>query len=145
MIKKILVAYDNGYKAQKALETAIEIARGSKAEIHLLVSVKMPEFISSIAGSDMLQKLEGQSLEYFAEILKEPEERVKKEGIPFFSVVFQERPGEAIVRYAEKEGMDLIVMGSANRGKLERLLLGLGSVSNYVIQHARCPVLITRG
>jgi nucleotide-binding universal stress UspA family protein len=144
VIKKILVAYDNGDKAQKALETAIEIAGGNKAEIYLLVSVKMPEFISTVADPGMLQKLEGQSREYFTEILKEPEERVRKEGIPVFSVILQERPGEAIVRYAEKEGMDLIIIGSANRGKLERLLLGLGSVSTYVLQHARCPVLVIK-
>jgi nucleotide-binding universal stress UspA family protein len=93
----------------------------------------------------MLQELEDQSRKYFAELLKEPEERVRKEGIPFFSVILQESPGEAVVRYAEKEGMDLIVIGSANRGTLERFLLGLGSVSNYVLQHARCPVLVIKG
>jgi len=145
VIKKILVAYDNGNKAKKALETAIEIAGGSKAEIHLLVSVKMPDFISTVATPDMLKDLEDKSREYFTEILKEPEERVRKEGLPVFSVILQEPPGEAIVRYSEKEDMDIIVMGSANRGKLERLLLGLGSVSNYVLQHAKRPVLITKG
>ncbi|MDD4238960.1 MAG: universal stress protein [Desulfotomaculaceae bacterium] len=144
MIKKILVAYDNGNKAKKALEIAIDIARGSQAEIHIVVSAKMPDYISSVADFKMLQELESKSREYFAEVMKEPEERVKKEGIPVFSVVLDDRPGEAIISYADKVGIDLIVMGSANRGKVERFLLGLGSVSNYVLQHATCPVLITK-
>jgi len=144
LIKKILVAYDNGSKAKKALETAIEIAKGNKAGIYLLTSAKMTDFISSVASPEMLKDLEEKSRDYFVEALKEPVERVKKEGIPVSSVILQERPGEAIVRYAEEEGMDLIVMGSANRGTVERFLLGLGSVSNYVLQHARRPVLITK-
>lgn len=89
--------------------------------------------------------LEGKGREYFEEVPKEPGEMVRKEGIPAITVILQERPGEAIVRYAEREGMDSIVMGSANRANLEKLLLGLGSVSNYVLQHANSPVLIAKG
>lgn len=144
MINKILVAYDNGDRAQKALKTAIEIVRGATAEIHLLVSVKMPNVVSSVATPAILMKLESESQEYFAGILKEAEEIVRKEGLPVSSAILQERPGEAIIRYAEKEGVDLIVMGSANRGKLERMLTGLGSVSSYVLQNARCPVLVVK-
>lgn len=145
MIEKILVAYDNGNKAQKALETAIDLAKGSKAQIHIVVSVKMPDFVSSVTTSAILKDLEEKSREYFVDILKEPEEKVIKEGLSVVTAILQESPGEAIVRYSEKEGINLIVMGSANRGKLERVLLGLGSVSNYVLQHAKVPVLIVKG
>lgn len=145
MIEKILVAYDNGNKAQKALETAIDLAKGSKAQIHIVVSVKMPDFVSSVTTSAILKDLEEKSREYFVDILKEPEEKVIKEGLAVVTAILQDSPGEAIVRYAEKEGINLIVMGSANRGKLERVLLGLGSVSNYVLQHAKIPVLIVKG
>ncbi|OPY58088.1 MAG: Universal stress protein [Pelotomaculum sp. PtaU1.Bin035] len=144
MIKKILVAYDNGVKSQKALETAIEIAKGSKAEICLLVSVKMPQFISTVTSIDILKDLEEKNRQYFMDILKESEDKVGKEGIPVKSVILNESPGEAIVSYANKEKFDLIVMGSANRGTVERVLLGLGSVSNYVLHHAKCSILIIK-
>lgn len=145
MIEKILVAYDNGKNARKALETAIDIAKGHKAKIHIVVSVKMPDFISSVAPPAILKDLEGKSQEYFVDILKEPEEKVLKEGLPVITAILYDKPGEAIVAYAEKEGIDLIVMGYANRNKLESLLLGLGSVSNYVLQHAKIPVMVTKG
>ncbi|HAU31114.1 MAG TPA: universal stress protein [Desulfotomaculum sp.] len=144
MFKKILVAYDNGEKAKKAVEEAIEIAKNSKGEICLLTSVKMPGFISSVAAPDLIKELENDSRNYFAEILKEYEDKIKKEGILVSSVIIDQSPGKGIVRYAEKEEFDLIVMGSVNRGSIERMLTGLGSVSNYVLQHAKCPVLIIK-
>ncbi len=144
MIKKILVAYDNGVKAQKILETAIEIAKGCQTEICLLTSVKMPHFISDVASPDMCNDLEEQTRRYFTEIHKEAEAMITKEGIPVSSVILNESPGEALVRYADQEKFDLIAIGSANRGAIERVLLGLGSVSNYVLHHAKCPVLIIK-
>ena len=144
MLKKILVAYDNGEKAKKAVEEAVEIAKYSKGEICLLTSVKMPSFVSSVAASDLVKGLENDSRKYFEDILKEYEDKIKQEGITVSSVILDESPGKAIVRYAEKEEFNLIVMGSVNRGSVERMLTGLGSVSNYVLQHAKCPVLIIK-
>ena len=145
MFEKILVAYDNGEKAKKAVEKAIEIAKNNKGEICLLSSVKMPTVISSVAAPDLVKELENDNRKYFTEILKEYEDIIKKEGIIVNSVILDESPGKAIVHYAEKEGYDLIVMGSDNRGSVERMLTGLGSVSNYVLQHSKCPVLIIKG
>jgi len=144
MFKKILVAYDNGERAKKAVEEAIGIAKSSKGEICLLTSVKMPGFISSVAAPDLVKELENDNRKYFTEILKEYEDNIKKEGVTVSSVILDESPGKAIVRYAEKEEFNLIVMGSVNRGSIERMLTGLGSVSNYVLQHAKCPVLIIK-
>lgn len=50
--------------------------------------------------------------------------------------------GEAIVAIAEKEKANLIVTGTRGMGKLRRTFLG--SVSDYVIHHAKCPVLVCR-
>ena len=51
-------------------------------------------------------------------------------------------PGEAIVAVAEKEKAVLIVCGTRGMGKLRRTFLG--SVSDYVVHHAHCPVLVCR-
>lgn len=144
MIKKILVAFDSGKKSYKALEIATEIAKNCNAEVYIFTSVKMPGIVSSVADQDMLKNLEDKSLDYFKSELEEAEEKVKNEGVQVQTVIVKDSPGTAIVRYAEKEKIDLIAMGSRNRGIIEGLILGLGSVANYVIQNARCPVLITR-
>jgi nucleotide-binding universal stress UspA family protein len=144
MIKKILVAYDSGKKSHKALEIATEIAKGCHAEIYIFTSIKMPGIVTTVADQDMLKDLEEKSYEYFKSELGEAEEKIKNEGVQVQIVIVQDSPGAAIVRFAEKEKIDLIAMGSRNRGLIEGLLLGLGSVSNYVIQNARCPVLVTK-
>jgi nucleotide-binding universal stress UspA family protein len=47
--------------------------------------------------------------------------------------------GEEIVRTAEKEGIDLIVMGTHGRKGLDRTLFG--SVAGFVVKHSSVPVL----
>jgi nucleotide-binding universal stress UspA family protein len=144
MIKKILVAYDSGKKSQKALEIAAEIAKNCRAEIYIFTSVKMPQMVASVAGQDMLKDLEEKSQDYFKNEIEEAAAQIRDEGVQVQVVIVNDSPGAAIVSFAEKEKIDMIAMGSRNRGFVEGLLLGLGSVSNYVIQNARCPVLITR-
>lgn len=51
-------------------------------------------------------------------------------------------PGEVIVHVAEKESCDLIITGSRGMGMIRRTILG--SVSDYVLHHAHCPVLICK-
>jgi nucleotide-binding universal stress UspA family protein len=52
-------------------------------------------------------------------------------------------PGAAVVAVAEEIGADVIVIGSHGRGLLGRIV-HLGSVSDHVVHHAPCPVLVVR-
>ena len=57
-------------------------------------------------------------------------------------VITGKKPGEAIIAEAEKQSANLIIMGTRGLGKIRRTFLG--SVSDYVVQHARCPVVVVR-
>jgi len=59
--------------------------------------------------------------------------------VPVEADVSSGPPGERIAAAAAKHGVDLIVMGTQGRTGLARLLLG--SVAEYVLRHAPCPVL----
>jgi len=48
-------------------------------------------------------------------------------------------PGKTIVEYAEKNDIDLIIMGTHGHSGLDRLMLG--SIAEYVVRHASCPVM----
>ena len=52
------------------------------------------------------------------------------------------KPGEQIVRIAEEENADMIVTGTRGMGKVRRTILG--SVSDYLVHHAHCPVVVCR-
>ena len=61
-------------------------------------------------------------------------------GVPYAFRLETGHPAEVIVRLAETDGFDLVVLGSRGLGGVKEFLLG--SVSNRVSHHARCPVLI---
>jgi len=52
------------------------------------------------------------------------------------------KPGEAICSVAKDEQATLVVMGSRGLSTVRRTLLG--SVSDYVIHHAHCPVAVVK-
>ena len=68
--------------------------------------------------------------------------RGRPKGLDVTFLVWTGDPGESIVSAAEAEAADLIVVGTHGRGSIGRLFLG--SVSEYVVRHAPCPVLVAR-
>ena len=56
--------------------------------------------------------------------------------------MFSHKPGEVIVETAAEEKATFIVMGTRGLGSVRRTLMG--SVSDYVVHHAKCPVMICR-
>ena len=56
--------------------------------------------------------------------------------------VFGSQPGHVIVDKANEEHAQMVVMGTRGMGTVRRTLMG--SVSDYVVHHAHCPVIICR-
>jgi len=69
-------------------------------------------------------------------------ERGRGVGVRVSFLVWEGNPGEAIVEAADAEDADLILVGSHGRGAVGRVLLG--SVSEFVVRNAHCPVLVVR-
>jgi nucleotide-binding universal stress UspA family protein len=77
-------------------------------------------------------------------ILAAAEKRAKAAKVPVGKAwAISGAPHYAIAEIAGKRGCDLIVMGSHGRTGIEKLLLG--SVTQRVLQDAKCPVLVVRG
>ena len=55
--------------------------------------------------------------------------------------VLEGRPGPALCSFAEEVAADAIVLGTRGRGRIKRALLG--SVADYVVRNAACPVLVS--
>lgn len=67
----------------------------------------------------------------------------KAAGVEVESVILEGSPANEIVDFAEKNDIDLIVMGTLGRTGIERFLLG--SVAGNVVSHSKTPVLVVRG
>jgi nucleotide-binding universal stress UspA family protein len=63
-------------------------------------------------------------------------------GAPVQQLIDEGDPADTICRVADRLGVDAIVVGSHGRTGLRRLFLG--SVSEHVVRHAPCPVLVVR-
>jgi nucleotide-binding universal stress UspA family protein len=59
-----------------------------------------------------------------------------------FKIIESNNTVKSLISFAKSKNIDLIIMGSSGRGKFDKVLLG--SVSNRVIQKAKCPVLIIK-
>lgn len=69
--------------------------------------------------------------------------RAQRAGVTSEFLIWEGDPAEAIVDAAQAEGASLIVLGTHGRHGVERSLFG--SVSDHVIRHAPCPVVVVRG
>jgi len=66
----------------------------------------------------------------------------EREGVRLTTVVEEGTPHRVIVEVAEREGVDLILIGKVGRRGPRRILIG--SVTERVIAAAKCPVLVIR-
>ena len=144
MFSKILVGLDGSEYSLKALDFATDLAKKYQSQL-VLVHVVMrqiyainPPEAGVLAGTAIVRELE----EDGKAILAKGEETAKAKGIPVETRLKQGVPAEELLRAAVDEKADLIVLGS--RGLSQVRAFFLGSVSDKVSHHAKCPALIVR-
>jgi nucleotide-binding universal stress UspA family protein len=133
----IMLATDLGPASSTATDRAIEIASRLGARL-LVTSVVGPRLGDGVAAGRRIDQLRAE-LESGAQAVVE---EARANGANATFLVWEGDPGEAIVSAAEAEGADLIVVGSHGRGTVGRFLVG--SVSDFIVRHASCPVLVVR-
>lgn len=155
MFEKILVPIDGSEHSVRALERALQIAKRFSGTITLIhaysVSVQpiiLPE--PGVLSSPGIPVLTAGEISRVAEaargagerILADGETRAKAEGVQAEKVLVEGHAVQEIVKAAKDGNFDLIVMGARGVSHIRGLLLG--SVSDAVIHHATCPVLVVK-
>ncbi|MCL4456516.1 MAG: universal stress protein [Nitrospirae bacterium] len=135
---KILVATDGSDFSKAAVCQAINLAKICSSKIYAISVVEVNQEFESLAPN-VVEKMEKETKEHLDGV----KAQISKEGIECETIVHQgEEPYEFIVSEAEKNNVDIIVMGSHGRTGLKRLLMG--SVTSRVIGHAPCSVLVVK-
>jgi nucleotide-binding universal stress UspA family protein len=141
---RILLATDGSEEADLAALRAVDLADATDSELHVVHVGVVPIFLQSYPGTlGYYDKLYEQIEKMSRELLRKQTWRVKAAGGTVAGAHL--RMGEValeIVALAEELGADLIVMGSRGLGRVRRALMG--SVSDSVVRHAHCPVLVVR-
>lgn len=149
---KILVCTDGFKHSKKAIREALLVAEGCKVNEVAIIHVHdynsttvypyanlgmNPEFIKQLQKISDKEKAEWEKK--LSEYIKLFEDKHIKARI----ILKEGHASDTIVKIAQKEGFDMIVVGSRGLGGLEKMLLG--SVSNAIIQEAKdCSVLVVK-
>jgi nucleotide-binding universal stress UspA family protein len=136
----ILVPTDGSEYSYKAGEHAVYLAKATGARLYVLYVVDTDmAFRSGIHYSEDVCGLEKSGPGATGKI----KSICERESVSCEEMIVRGKPADTIVEMAEKSGIDLIVMGSLGMSAIERVLIG--SVSDKVMRHAKCPVLLVRG
>ena len=146
---KILVATDDSREAILAAQSAAQIAGDTHSELHIVyvrprsVALHPGHFLGPEVAEQRLQR-EQELLERKAQrILDVQAEEIEAAGGSVAQThLGVGKPAEEIVALGEELGAGLIVVGSRGQGTLRRALIG--SVSDSVVRHAHCLVLVVR-
>ena len=138
---RILLATDGSEDAELAARTAADLAESTGSELHVVtVGRAFPSAVYEVYIEAMSDELRQEAQRILDEEVRKIEEAAGIVARPHLRM--GERRDEAIVHLAEEIGAGLIVMGSRGLGGLRRALMG--SVSDSVVRHAHCPVLVVR-
>ena len=156
MYKKILVPYDDSEPSNKALDHAAAIAKmsGGSEVILLYIIAEFPtyHFIErparsiktgeKITLSQYLKEVYELMEENANDVLDKKKEEIKKTaGLEIRTKLLTGNISNAIIDFAAKEKVDLIVIGNVGRSGISKIRT-LGSVSRSVSERAPCPVMI---
>lgn len=141
--KSILLATDGSEDAAAAARAAADLSKRLNAELYVVHAwrkpreyaypgVPKPLDVTSIFQRDAERLLEKER-ECLESMGAETTESYLESG----------RPADVVLNFSEQLGIDLLVMGSRGHGAFGRI--AMGSVSEEVVHHASCPVLMVRG
>jgi nucleotide-binding universal stress UspA family protein len=144
MYKKILFATDNSDHSNKALPELEDLAQGNNAEVIVLNCHYIPGYFKTGESSHYFdyEKMEQNMVDFGNKVLDDVKRRLQEKNIKSRTLLVNDHPGPAIVKTAEQEGCDLIIVGSRGMGNIKNPMIS--TVSNYVIHNAHCSVLLVQ-
>ncbi|GAA5419007.1 stress response protein NhaX [Sulfurisphaera tokodaii] len=142
MFKKILVAYDGSDHAARALDIGIDLAKRYEAKLDIVEVVDTAALlgmgVAPIPG-EVIQQVYNKA----KSDINNAKAKAQNQGVKDVEgVVLEGDPATAILEYAGKNGVDLIVTGSRGLSTFKRIILG--SVSTKLVQEAKIPVLVVK-
>ena len=139
-LNKILVGCDFSPDSDLAFQHALSLAQEFEADLHL-VHVIEPSVSSELLKPDKTLSAEiqrGLHQRFTEKLITMIPEEARNWCTPETRIL-EGQPYEALVRYAETNAMDMIVLGVRGHGLVKTLLLG--STTDRVVRHTACPVL----
>ncbi|WP_096389824.1 universal stress protein [Halopenitus persicus] len=141
MYETILIPYDGSDEARRGAEHGIELAAALGASVHALYVVDLPGAPRTVYIRDDEEQIREEYHGYGEQVTEELCGMASEHGVECTAAVRTGSPAEEIVDYAEENGLDAIVLGSAYQGKFRAIL---GGTSDKVVRTSSVPVITDR-
>lgn len=139
--KRIMVGVDGSDQSVKAARTALELAKCVQGHVTLVTVVRPPEGWWGLEGSPPSpEALASAVAAGRKEILDTVLAELGEDAAGVTTIEELGDPTTAIIAAAEREQIDMLVIGRRGAGLMERVMLG--SVADRLAHHAPCPLLI---
>jgi len=136
--QSILVGYDGSQQAEKAAEAAISLANALDAKLTIVAVARPPEPAVSVELEAMLDN----AREHFEHDFMRLAERARRCELGIETEILVGHPAEQIIHKAETMKADLVVLGHRGTSMFHKWIMG--SISEKVLKHAHCPVMVVR-
>lgn len=142
--KRILCGVDFSDSSLRAFQTAVEMARQSKASLHVLHLIEAQPFVPGLLPakglSEVLLAIEEKAGAAMRSLVKSSARRLK--GLKVTTEIDDGRAFVEIIKRAHKRKADLIVIGAKGAASVEEIVAG-GTAEN-VVRRVACSVLVVR-
>lgn len=141
--QRILVGIDGSDQAKQAFYKALSVAKRNHATIiiaHVIENRLYGNMGYNLAGPDLIQ----QETDHSKELLAEYKELAQREGVTTVETILAFGSAKVLMGndLPAEHDIDLIMVGQSGLTAVEKFMIG--SVSDYVIRHAPCDVLVVR-
>ena len=142
---KILLATDGSEEARQAVQAAAELSKDTGSEVHVTYVLPSPSQLRGhhLYSREVMHSITEQAEEEGRSFLEDQAQQLRSSGGKVAETHLRAgEPDKEIVKLSEELDAGAIVIGSRGLGAMKRALMG--SVSESVVRHAHCPVLIVR-
>ncbi|WP_123043144.1 universal stress protein [Cohnella candidum] len=141
-IRSIVLAYDGSEMSKRASAIAGEMAERFGASVEAVHVLELPRPAVTVeaavpAPPEVLEEFRVNARDLLNQAYESLPDNVARK-----TTLLEGSPGPSLVDYAKRVNADLILIGHRGLNGLERFFVG--SVSEYVLRHAHCPVLIMK-
>ncbi|KAI4369005.1 hypothetical protein MLD38_017500 [Melastoma candidum] len=154
--RKVMVAIDESESSYRALVWALKNLKENMKEVVIFMAQPPPQqcvavaaplssalmFYPASGSPEFVNCLREQQRKFTLALLDKAKEVCANHGVNAETFTDEGDPKEAICSAVERFNINLLVMGEHDQGKIKRALVG--SVSNYCVQKAKCPVLVVK-
>ena len=141
-MKKILMPVDVENVSDKTIDLTCEMVEKLDSKLVILSVVPFTDMMSHPQLSNMLDMRDEKFVEYAEKIVNDIKLKFSLKNIEAETIVIKGNPADEIVKYAESENFDMIIMNTQNANSAKRFFVG--SVTTKVIHHSEIPVLVIR-